>query len=237
MRLLTFSAVLCALSVSLFSDEHDTPFTLADLPYPAEALEPVIDQKTMEIHHGRHHQAYVNNLNAAVEDHPSLAEMSLKDIQRHISQFDTAVRNNGGGHYNHTLFWTLMAPVGAGGSPSPALLAQIEEDFGSLEAMQQAFQQAGASQFGSGWAWLIWNGEQLQVTATANQDNPLMDVIPEDEQGYPLLANDVWEHAYYLSYQNQRGAYLEAWWQVVNWEVVNQRFAAITDATAASDED
>lgn len=229
MRLLILPAVLCALSVSLFADEHGTPFTLPDLPYPADALEPVIDEATMQIHHGRHHQAYVNNLNAAVEQHPDLAEMSLKDIQRHMSQFDTAVRNNGGGHYNHTLFWTLMAPVGAGGGPSPELLTQIQEDFGSLEEMQQAFQQAGATQFGSGWAWLIWNGEALQITSTANQDNPLMDVIPEDEQGYPLLANDVWEHAYYLGYQNQRGAYLEAWWQVVNWEIVNQRFA---DASA-----
>lgn len=225
------TAALFIMSITAGAHEHNTPFTLPDLPYAANALDPIIDEETMRLHHGRHHQAYIDNLNAALDQHPALAEMSLKDIQRNMSQFDTVVRNNGGGHYNHALFWTLMAPVDAGGSPSPELLAQIKKDFGSLENMQHAFQQAGMSQFGSGWAWLIWREGKLHVTNTANQDNPLMDLIPENEQGYPLLANDVWEHAYYLNYQNRRGAYLEAWWDVVNWKVVNQRFA---EASASS---
>lgn len=199
------------------------PFELAPLPYASDALEPVIDQKTMEIHHGRHHNAYVNNLNAQVENFPQLADMNLEEMMSRMSEFNMAVRNNGGGHYNHELFWTLMAPVGEGGEPSEALMNAIERDFGTFEQMKQEFSQAGATRFGSGWAWLIVNEDnQLQVTSTPNQDNPLMDVV--EVQGQPILALDVWEHAYYLQYQNRRGDYLSAWWDVVNWNEVNNLF-------------
>lgn len=213
------TAALLLASLSAFA----TPFTQAPLPYAANALEPVIDAKTMEIHHGRHHLAYVKNLNAQVENFPKLAELSLEQMMQQMSSFNAAVRNNGGGHYNHQLFWQLMAPVGQGGAPSVALTAAIERDFGSLDAMKTAFNQAAASRFGSGWAWVIVNKDgKLQVTSTANQDNPLMDVV--EERGTPILALDVWEHAYYLAYQNRRGDYSQAWWQLVNWHKVNQLF-------------
>lgn len=199
------------------------PFAQAPLPYAANALEPVIDAKTMEIHHGRHHLAYVNNLNAQLENFPKLEELSLEQIMQQISSFNLAVRNNGGGHYNHQFFWQLMAPVGQGGAPSATLTAAIERDFGSLDALKTAFNQAAASRFGSGWAWVIVNKDgKLQVTSTPNQDNPLMDVV--EERGTPILALDVWEHAYYLAYQNRRGDYSQAWWQLVNWNKVNQLF-------------
>ena len=201
------------------------PFTQAPLPYAADALEPVIDAKTMDIHYGRHHLAYINNLNAQTETTPELAKLSLEQMMQQMSKFNAAVRNNGGGHYNHQLFWELMAPVGKGGEPSAALKTAIERDFGSLDAMKTAFNQAAATRFGSGWAWLIVNKDgKLQVTSTANQDNPLMDVV--EEQGQPILALDVWEHAYYLNYQNRRGDYSQAWWQLVNWQKVNELFTA-----------
>ena len=213
------TAALLLASLSAFA----APFTLAPLPYAANALEPVIDAKTMEIHHGRHHLAYVNNLNAQVDNFPKLAELSLEQMMQQMSSFNAAVRNNGGGHYNHQLFWQLMAPIGQGGAPSVALTAAIERDFGSLDAMKTAFNQAAASRFGSGWAWVIVNKDgKLQVTSTANQDNPLMDVV--EERGTPILALDVWEHAYYLAYQNRRGDYSQAWWQLVNWNKVNKLF-------------
>lgn len=217
------TAALLLASLSAFA----APFSLAPLPYAPNALEPVLDAKTMEIHHGRHHQAYVNNLNAQVANFPQLADLSLEQMMQQMSAFNTAVRNNGGGHYNHQLFWELMAPVGQGGSPSTALQAAIERDFGSLDAMKTAFNQAAASRFGSGWAWVIVNADgKLQVTSTANQDNPLMDVV--EERGAPILALDVWEHAYYLAYQNRRGDYSQGWWQVVNWNKVNQLFEQAT---------
>ena len=201
------------------------PFTQAPLPYAADALEPVIDAKTMDIHYGRHHLAYINNLNAQTETTPELAKLSLEQMMQQMSKFNAAVRNNGGGHYNHQLFWELMAPVGKGGEPSAALKAAIERDFGSLDAMKTAFNQAAATRFGSGWAWLIVNKDgKLQVTSTANQDNPLMDVA--EVQGQPILALDVWEHASYLNYQNRRGDYSQAWWQLVNWQKVNELFTA-----------
>nr|WP_229796965.1 superoxide dismutase [Alishewanella tabrizica] len=200
-----------------------TPFTQAPLPYAANALEPAIDAKTMEIHYGRHHLAYINNLNAQVETFPELATLNLEQIMEKMSTFNAAVRNNGGGHYNHQLFWELMAPNGQGGAPSSALKAAIERDFGSLDAMKTAFNQAAATRFGSGWAWVVVNQDgKLQITSTANQDNPLMDVVTE--RGKPILALDVWEHAYYLNYQNRRGDYSQAWWQLVNWNKVNQLF-------------
>lgn len=202
----------------------EAPFTLSPLPYGTAALEPHIDQLTMEIHHGRHHRAYVNNLNAQVETFPELRDMTLEEIMNRISTFNKAVRDNGGGHYNHALFWRLMAPADRTGEPSEALLAMIERDFGSFEQMQEAFRQAAATRFGSGWAWLIVREDgRLAVTSTANQDNPLMDVV--EDRGAPVLALDVWEHAYYLSYQNRRGDYLAQWWNVVNWNEVNRLFA------------
>lgn len=203
------------------------PFTLAPLPYAADALAPVIDQETMQIHHGRHHQAYVNNLNGQVATFPELATLPLEAIMSRISRYNDAVRNNAGGHYNHQLFWQIMAPPGQGGEPSVELYAAIKRDFGSVEAMQSAFNKAAATRFGSGWAWLILDeNNKLVVTSTANQDNPLMDVV--DVKGTPLLALDVWEHAYYLQYQNKRGDYATAWWQLVNWHKVNELYGAAT---------
>lgn len=205
-----------------------TAFTLAPLPYAVDALEPVIDAETMRIHHGRHHKAYVDNLNAAVAQNPALQGQSLESLLATISQHPIAVRNNGGGHWNHAFFWESLTRPNTSSPPSPALLAALERDFGSLEAMQAAFRAAGLGRFGSGWAWLIVKDGKLLVTSTANQDNPLMDVV--SERGIPLLGNDVWEHAYYLRYQNRRGDYLDAWWQLVDWSVISQRFAAVPGA-------
>ena len=201
-------------------------FTLPPLPYPTAALEPAIDATTMSIHHDRHHAAYVANLNGQVKAHPELGKLSLEALQGQISGFPIAVRNNGGGHWNHSQFWAVMAPPGQGGAPSEPLLAAINASFGSLEAMQQQFNAAAAGRFGSGWAWLIRKADGgLAITSTANQDNPLMD-LPEIERGKPLLGLDVWEHAYYLHYQNRRPDYIAAWWDLVNWSEVNRRFAA-----------
>ena len=201
-------------------------FTLPPLPYPADALEPAIEATTMRLHHDRHHAAYVANLNAQIQANPSLDRLSLDALQGQISRFPIAVRNNGGGHWNHSQFWAVMAPAGQGGAPSEALLAAITSSFGSLEAMQEQLNQAAAGRFGSGWAWLIRRADgSLAITSTANQDNPLMD-LPEIEQGTPLLGLDVWEHAYYLRYQNRRPDYIKAWWGVVNWNEVNRRFEA-----------
>lgn len=200
-------------------------FSLPPLPYAVDALEPAIDATTMTIHHDRHHGAYVANLNGQIQANPSLADLNLTDLQANISQFPLAVRNNGGGHWNHSLFWTLLAPAGQGGSPSRDLIAAIDRDFGSIEAMRTQFEQAATARFGSGWAWLIRKPDgSLAITSTANQDNPLMD-IPGIERGVPLLALDVWEHAYYLKYQNRRPDYIQAWWPLVNWQEVNHRYA------------
>lgn len=202
-------------------------FTLPPLPYPADALEPAIDAATMTLHHDRHHAAYVSNLNAQIQANPSLNSLSLETLQSQISRFPQAVRNNGGGHWNHSQFWQVMAPPGQGGAPSEALLAAINASFGSLDAMQQQFNQAAAGRFGSGWAWLIRQPDgTLAITSTANQDNPLMD-LPGIERGNPLLGLDVWEHAYYLNYQNRRPDYIQAWWPLVNWNEVNRRFDAL----------
>ncbi|MDQ1153244.1 superoxide dismutase [Brevundimonas sp. SORGH_AS_0993] len=199
-------------------------FTLPALPYAPEALEPAIDAETMRIHHDRHHKAYVDNLNAAVAADPALAGVSIEDLMARASTLPAAVRNNGGGHWNHSLFWTLMAPAGQGGAPSPELAAAITRDFGSMDAFKTAFNRATTSRFGSGWAWLIVKDGKLVVTSTPNQDNPLMDVA--ETRGAPILGVDVWEHAYYLKYQNKRADYLAAWWTVVNWNTVNQLYAA-----------
>ena len=202
-------------------------FTLPALPYSVDALEPAIDKETMQIHHTKHHQAYVTNLNAQVQTYPELSSLSLEKIMATMSKYNPAVRNNGGGHYNHDLFWKLMAPVGKTGAPSTSLQKAIERDFGSVEKMKEAFEKAGATRFGSGWAWVIVGADKkLLITSTANQDNPLMDIA--EVKGTPILAVDVWEHAYYLKYQNKRGDYLKNWWSVVNWNEVNARFEQAT---------
>ncbi|MDR6990363.1 superoxide dismutase [Luteimonas sp. 3794] len=234
MRAVTLLTAACAVALAVSpwtarAAETAAPFSLPDLPYAANALEPAIDAQTMEIHHGRHHKAYVDNLNGKVAEFPALANTSIEAVMDNISDYDTAVRNNGGGHYNHSLFWTVMAAPGTGGTPSPALRARIDRDFGSDAAFREAFNQAAKSQFGSGWAWLIVKSDgSLAVTGTPNQDNPLMDVV--DTRGTPVLGLDVWEHAYYLKYQNKRPDYVGAWWDVVNWNEVNRRFEAATAA-------
>ena len=202
------------------------PFTLPSLPYAYDALEPAIDKETMTFHHDKHHQAYVDNLNKAVDADGSLHGKSLEELFASISTAPKAVRNNGGGHWNHSLFWELLAPQGRTGEPSAELAAAIDRDLGGMDAFKEAFNAAGAGQFGSGWAWLIVQDGKLKVTSTPNQDNPLMDVA--DEKGAVVLAADVWEHAYYLKYQNRRPDYLKAFWTVVNWNKANELFAAAT---------
>jgi Fe-Mn family superoxide dismutase len=198
-------------------------YQLPALPYPFDALEPTIDARTMEIHHDKHHGAYVNNVNAAIAGHADLEAMSIEDLLRNIDKVPegirTAVRNNGGGHANHAMFWQIMKK-GGGGAPTGELADAISSAFGSFDAFKDAFAKAGAGRFGSGWAWLVSNNGKLEVTSTANQDSPYM------EGKTPLMGIDVWEHAYYLNYQNRRPDYISAWWNVVNWDAVASRFAA-----------
>jgi Fe-Mn family superoxide dismutase len=193
---------------------------LAPLPYAFDALEPHIDAQTMQIHHGKHHAAYVNNLNAALEKHPELqgksAEDLIKDLNALPEAIRTAVRNNGGGHVNHTMFWQLMGPKG-GGAPTGKVAEAINGAFGSFDAFKEQMNKGGVTRFGSGWVWLVDNGGKLVVESTANQDNPMM------EGKRPIMGIDVWEHAYYLKYQNRRPDYLAAWWSVANWDAVAQR--------------
>ena len=193
---------------------------LPPLPYDAAALEPHIDAQTMQIHHGKHHAAYVNNLNAALEKHANLQGKSAEDLIRGLStvpeDIRTAVRNNGGGHVNHTMFWLIMGP-GKGGAPTGAIADALKGAFGSFDAFKDQMNKGGAARFGSGWVWLVDSGGKLAVESTANQDNPLMDGKK------PIFGIDVWEHAYYLKYQNRRPDYLAAWWNVVNWDEVNKR--------------
>jgi len=201
-------------------------FTLPPLPYAYDALEPAIDKETMTFHHDKHHQAYVDKLNEAVNGDASLQGKSLEELFASISKAPKAVRNNGGGHWNHSLFWELLAPQDQTGEPSAELAAAIDRDLGGMDKFKEAFNAAGAGQFGSGWAWLIVQAGRLKVTSTPNQDNPLMDVA--DDRGAVVLAADVWEHAYYLKYQNRRPDYLKAFWTVVNWNKANELFAAAT---------
>lgn len=198
------------------------PFTLPKLPYALSALEKAIDVQTMELHHGKHHQAYIDKLNGEVTKNAKLKDKSLDDIIANISKYNDTVRNNAGGHWNHSFFWEIMSPQPS--APSPELAEAIDIAFGSLEEMQKKFEEAGAKQFGSGWVWLIVNGKgNLEIITTANQDNPLMDNAKV--KGTPILGNDVWEHAYYLRYQNKRADYLKAWWKVVNWQKVSNLYA------------
>ena len=197
-------------------------FEVPPLPYDYAALEPYIDQQTMHLHHDKHHQAYVTNLNAAIEKAPELQKLSaeelLKSLENVPEAIRTAVRNNGGGHVNHTMFWAIMGP-NAGGEPTGAIADAIKSTFGDFNAFKEKFNDAGLKQFGSGWAWLVRDtGGKLQVMSSPNQDNPMSHGF------YPIMGNDVWEHAYYLKYQNRRGDYLKEWWNVVNWPEVNKRF-------------
>jgi Fe-Mn family superoxide dismutase len=199
-------------------------FELAPLPYAYDALKPTIDEETMKLHHDKHHQAYVDKLNGALGEN-GLEGKSLEEILGSISSLPPVVRNNGGGHWNHTFFWDIMSANG--GEPSGALKAAIESAFGSIESMQEKFNTAGANQFGSGWAWLVATPSgELTICSTPNQDNPLMD--DAKVKGVPVLGNDVWEHAYYLSYNNRRPDYLKAWWNVVNWTKASEIYTAAT---------
>ena len=197
-------------------------FTLPPLPYPADALEAAIDKATMEFHHDKHHKAYVDNLNAALEGQPNLSSKPIDQLLRDIQSVPETIRqkviNNGGGHANHTMFWEIMAP-GKGGEPTGALAEALKSTFGDFATFKQKVKENGLNRFGSGWTWLVSAGGKLQLLSTANQDSPYM------HNQVPILGNDVWEHAYYLRYQNRRADYLEAWWKVVNWDAVAKRFA------------
>ncbi len=206
----------------VLDDGSDGPFELPPLPYDYNALEPYIDEETMRFHHDKHHAGYTKNLNQAVSAYPELASKSAEDILRDFANVPediaTTVRNNGGGYVNHKMFWEIMSPDG-GGEPTGELASAINDAFGSFEAFKEEFNTAGSQQFGSGWAWLVLDGNnQLQVMGTANQDSPLMNGMS------PIMGNDVWEHAYYLKYRNARGEYLNQWWNVINWDEVNNRY-------------
>jgi Fe-Mn family superoxide dismutase len=208
--------------LSLQCLEDIMAYTLPPLPYPPEALEPSIDKMTMEIHHGRHHKAYVDNVNKALESEPSLASKPIEQLLREIKQVPEKIRqpviNNGGGHANHTMFWEIMGPK-AGGKPSGPLADDIATTFGDFATFQTKIKEAAMGRFGSGWSWLVHADGKLQILSTANQDNPLMN------GQYPILGVDVWEHAYYLKYQNKRADYVDAWWNVINWSAVAQRYS------------
>ncbi|GAB3329787.1 superoxide dismutase [Mn] [Larkinella ripae] len=196
-------------------------FELAPLPYPSNALEPHIDQQTMEIHHGKHHNTYVTNLNNAVKG-TELEGKSIEELVADVSKYPVAVRNNGGGHWNHTFFWGILSPDG-GGEPTGKLAEAITQKFGSFDAFKEEFAKAATTRFGSGWAWLIaTSGGELAITSTPNQDNPLMDIA--EQKGTPILGLDVWEHAYYLKYQNKRPDYIGAWWNLVDWNGADERY-------------
>jgi len=211
------------------AQEKKTGFTLPELPYKPDALEPHIDAKTMEIHHGKHHAAYITNLNGAVTANDSLKDKSLEDLVTGLPGIKdeavrTTVRNNAGGHWNHSFFWEIMAPAGKGGEAGDDLSAAIKASFGSLDDLKKAFNEAATKRFGSGWAWLIVKDKKLKVVSTPNQDNPLMKgVVPDSDLGTPILGLDVWEHAYYLHYQNKRPDYITAFWNLVNWDAVTKR--------------
>ena len=200
---------------------------LPALPYDYTALEPIIDEKTMHLHHDMHHAAYVKNLNTALEKYPNLQSKSAEDLIRDLNAIPEdirgAVRNNGGGHVNHTMFWQIMKPKG-GGEPTGDISQQIKADFGDFESFKKLFNETTAKQFGSGWGWLIFEGGKLKIVTTANQDNPITQGL------HPIFGNDVWEHAYYLKYNNRRPEYLQAWWSVVNWDEINRRYQAFKHA-------
>lgn len=222
-RLSLLVATLVSLALPATANEAAKPFSLPPLPYAYEALEPVIGAETMRLHHTRHHQAQVDGLNAQVAHFPELAAMSVEQILAKISSYPAAVRGNAGGHFNHSLYWQVMAPKGKGGAPSEALSQAIAKTYGSMDGLRDAFAKESSTLFGSGWVWLIVTNEAaLALTTTPNQDNPLMDVAAK--RGTPILGNDLWEHAYYLGYQNRRADYIKAWWELVNWQEVSRRY-------------
>jgi len=223
---ITFGA--CQASGDNSAEQNTGSFELPPLPYAYDALEPYIDAETMKFHHDKHHAGYTRNLNKALDKHPKLKGTSGEELLLNINSIpadiQTTVRNNGGGYVNHKMFWEIMAP-NAGGKPTGAIATAIDAAFGSFAKFQEQFNDAGSKRFGSGWAWLVYTPDgKLEVTSTPNQDSPLM------EGKYPIMGNDVWEHAYYLNYRNDRGAYLKAWWNVVNWDEVNKRFAQARSA-------
>ena len=226
-----------ALAASAASAASGAPYTLPVLPYAFDALEPHIDKQTMEIHHGKHHAAYITNLNAALAAAPELAKQPLEKLLAGLpavpdEALRTTLRNHGGGHWNHDFFWKTLAPADKSGKPSAALAAALEGAFESIETFKKVFGVAATKRFGSGWAWLTVQDGKLKITSTANQDNPLMQgIVPAAELGTPLLGLDVWEHAYYLHYQNRRPDYIAAWWNIVNWPAVSARFAAASAQT------
>jgi superoxide dismutase, Fe-Mn family len=208
------------------ADANSLPFMLPPLPYAYNALEPHIDAETMKFHHDKHHAAYIKKLNEAVNKYPELKQKSVEDLVKNVDTLPEdvrkTIRNNGGGHLNHTMFWEIMSPKG-GGQPTGAIAEAITKSFGSFSAFQEQFNEAGKNRFGSGWAWLVMDGNrQLKVTSTANQDSPLIEGL------FPIMGNDVWEHAYYLKYRNKRDEYLKQWWNVVNWEEINKRYQKAT---------
>jgi Fe-Mn family superoxide dismutase len=220
-----------------FAPAAETPapaHTLAPLPYAFDALEPHIDAKTMEIHHGKHHAAYVAGLNTALATAPELATKPLEQLLAEIPAVKdpavaTPLRNHGGGHWNHTFFWATLAPANKSGEPSEELAVAVQAAFGSMDAFKKSFGEAATKRFGSGWAWLVLANGKLKITSTPNQDNPLMKgLVPDADLGTPLLGLDVWEHAYYLHYQNRRADYIAAWWNVINWKDVSGRFSKAT---------
>ncbi|MCC6690390.1 MAG: superoxide dismutase [Bacteroidia bacterium] len=231
--LLTFAGAASSLIANNINSEEfipeqkqqaeQPPFDLPALPYAYEALEPYIDKQTMQIHHDKHHKGYVDNLNKALAGAPAGSKFDLEQLFRSLSEQPIAVRNNGGGHYNHSLFWQLMKPKG-GGAPSGKLGDAIKSTFESVENFQKKFNETAKARFGSGWVWLVVDNGTLRIGSTPNQDNPLMDV--SDFKGKPVLALDVWEHAYYLKYQNKRADYVGDWWNVVNWDTANELFDA-----------
>lgn len=205
------------------------PYELPSLPYPKEALEPHIDAQTMEIHHGKHHAAYVTNVNKAIAGKADLENLPIEELLRKLdsvpAEIRGVVRNNGGGHLNHSMFWKLLAPK-TGGTPTGKIASDINSAFGSFESFKEKFEAAGVGRFGSGWVWLVVNGGKLEIVSTANQDNPIMGKGIAGAEGKPILGCDVWEHAYYLKYQNRRPDYLKAFWNVVNWNEVNRLYTA-----------
>ena len=231
---LSMSALLLGGTVLAAASIADGPYSLPALPYATNALNPAIDTATMEVHHGKHHAGYVRKLNVAVEglEVPGDVDVLIADLDAIPAEKRMAVRNNGGGHANHSLFWTILAEPGQGGAPSPELAAAIDKSFGGMDGLKEALAEAGATKFGSGWAWLVVDHKgNLVVTSTSNQDNPLMGARYVDQPGTPIIGIDVWEHAYYLGYQNRRGDYLGAIWSIMNWPEISRRYAAALAAT------
>ncbi len=227
-KLSTLAATAAILPAS--ASAETTSFTLPKLPYALGALEPHIDAQTMDIHHAKHHAAYIKNLNTALESVPGLVTMPLDELLAGLPAVSDealrgTLRNNGGGHWNHDFFWKILSPPAKSGKPSAELTKAIDSAFGSLEAFKKSFGEAATKRFGSGWAWLVMKDGNLKITSTANQDNPVMKgIVPDSDLGTPLLALDVWEHAYYLNYQNRRPDYITAFWNIVNWDAVSKRF-------------